>query len=124
MLVQLTDVICDTSFLIHIANTRIHNMDRLDSEIGPISFIVPNVVYVELDRLKGSDMQASRAVELASKYGTIDLGGDSYADAAIVRYVKKNGGMVATMDRKLKRTVKGAGGSVISVSNDRIVLEG
>lgn len=123
MLAQLTDVICDTSFLIHLAEVRIHNLDSIDTEIGDVSFVVPDVVMGELRRLSESESGATRALDAALRYGSVKLGDDMYADAAIVRHVRKNGGLVATLDRRLKRAVKDAGGSVISVSNDRIVLE-
>ena len=47
----MVDVICDTSFLIHIATKRIKNIDNLDVEIGSISFVVPEVVKKELLKL-------------------------------------------------------------------------
>lgn len=44
-------------------------------------------------------------------------------DDALVSYVKENGGIVATIDMELKSRIKKSGGSVLSVSNDKIVLE-
>ena len=44
-------------------------------------------------------------------------------DDALVLYVEKNGGIVATIDSKLKTRIKQSGGSVLSVSNDKIILE-
>ena len=38
-------------------------------------------------------------------------------------YVKENRGSIATMDKDLKNKVKNLGGSIISITNDRIVLE-
>jgi len=38
-------------------------------------------------------------------------------------FVEKNGGTVATMDRELKSKIKEVGGSVLSIHNDKIVLE-
>lgn len=37
--------------------------------------------------------------------------------------MKENGGIVATIDAKLKTRIKQSGGSVLSVSSDKIVLE-
>jgi hypothetical protein len=37
--------------------------------------------------------------------------------------VKKHGGIIGTMDKELKQKVKNVGGSIMSYSNDRIVLE-
>ena len=45
------------------------------------------------------------------------------ADLGILDFVEKNGGMVATMDRELKSKIKHVGGSVLSIHNDKIVLE-
>ncbi len=44
-------------------------------------------------------------------------------DDALVSYVKKNGGIVATIDIALKNRIKETGGSVLSIASDRIVLE-
>jgi len=50
----LVEVICDTSFLIHLATRRIKNIDNLDTEIGSISFVVPEVVKNELVKLQNN----------------------------------------------------------------------
>jgi uncharacterized protein len=44
-------------------------------------------------------------------------------DDALVYHVKKNGGIVATMDVELKRKIKENGGTILSLANDRIILE-
>jgi len=38
-------------------------------------------------------------------------------------YIKKQGGIVATMDKELKLIIKKLGGSILSISNNKIVLE-
>jgi hypothetical protein len=52
----------------------------------------------------------------------IEISGKS-VDDALVSYVQENGGIIATIDAKLKTRIKKSGGSVLSVSNDKIVLE-
>jgi rRNA-processing protein FCF1 len=44
-------------------------------------------------------------------------------DDALVSYVQKNHGIIATIDAELKRRIKENGGSILSVTNDRIILE-
>jgi rRNA-processing protein FCF1 len=44
-------------------------------------------------------------------------------DDALVSYVKEHGGIVATIDAELKMRIKKNGGSILSISSDRIVLE-
>jgi hypothetical protein len=71
----LVEVICDTSFLIHLSTRKIKNIDSVNTEIGQIQFVVPSVV------------------------------------------------IIATIDNELKNKIKKLGGSVMSFSNDKIVLE-
>ena len=121
----MVDVLCDTSFLIHIANRRIKNLDNLDVEIGYLTFVVPQVVKNELlklsnDQKKSQDIQAT--IEYIKNLKNIPIPGD-YADTAIMDYLSKNRIIVATMDKELKKKVKKSGNSIISISNDRIILE-
>lgn len=121
----MVDVICDTSFLIHLATNRIKNLSTIDTEIGNIRFIIPGIVIMELKKLL-DDKEKKGAVILTLDYiksfPTISLNGN-FADAALQSYIKKQGGIVATMDRELKSIIKKFGGSIISISNNKIVLE-
>ncbi|MCE2614348.1 MAG: twitching motility protein PilT [Nitrosopumilus sp. (ex Thoosa mismalolli)] len=121
----MVDVICDTSFLIHLATKRIFNLDRLDSEIGQISFQVPKVVKNELFELQKNPSKKQDilyTLEYIKKFKTIDLDG-SFADKEILDYIKENNVIVATMDKELKQQIKSKGRSIISFSNNRVILE-
>ncbi|MGI0101232.1 MAG: hypothetical protein ACREA7_01390 [Nitrosotalea sp.] len=49
-------VVCDTSFLMVLASKKIKNISRLDTEIGNLEFVVPDLVIDELTRIsKASD---------------------------------------------------------------------
>ena len=121
----MVEVVCDTSFLIHLATKRIKNISNLDIDIGPIVFLVPQVVLNELQKLK--DDPNKKQIVLATLDYIKDLKQISitgnFADKGIIEYIKKHGGFVGTLDKELKQKIKNAGGSVISFSNDRIVLE-
>ena len=121
----MVNVICDTSFLIHLATNRIKNLSTIDTEIGSIRFVVPSTVIMELENLL-NDREKKDAVIITLDYiksfPTISLGGN-FADAALQSYIKKQGGIVATMDKELKSIIKKSGGSIISISNNKIVLE-
>jgi len=52
----------------------------------------------------------------------LKISGDS-VDNALVAYVKKKGGIIATIDIELKKRIRENGGSILSVANDRIILE-
>jgi hypothetical protein len=121
----LVDVISDTSFLIHLSTHRITNISDLETEIGNLSFVVPEIVKKELEHL-AEDPDKNTAVmqtlDFIKDFKTNSITGKT-ADLGILDFVEKNGGMVATMDRELKTKIKDAGGSVLSMHNDKIVLE-
>jgi hypothetical protein len=121
----LVEVICDTNFLIHLATRRIKNIDNLDIEIGSITFVVPQVVKNELSELeknpkKTKDVQST--LNYIKNFKTIPILG-TFADKEILDYVSNNKVIVATMDKELKKQIKNLGSSIMSLSNDRIVLE-
>jgi len=121
----LVEVICDSSFLIHLATKKIKNIDTLETEIGQIQFIVPDVVRKELQQLcenKSKRQAVLSTLDFIKKLKILQISGN-YADESLISYVKKHGGIIATVDKELKNKIKKLGGSIISLSNDRIVLE-
>lgn len=125
MLEQLVNAISDTSFLIHLATHRITNLSDLETEIGRIEFIVPDIVIQELKHLsedKEKNKISTVTLDFIKDFKTNSITGKT-ADLGILDFVEKNGGMVATMDRELKSKIKEVGGSVLSIHNDKIVLE-
>ena len=47
-------VICDTSFLMILASKNIKNISNLETELGTIEFIVPDMVVEELGKISQS----------------------------------------------------------------------
>ena len=121
----MVEVICDTSFLIHLATQKIKNIDSVNTEIGQIQFVVPSIVLGELEKLSKTEekkQDATTTLEFAQNLKTIEISG-KFADQAIIDHIRNHGGMTATMDKELKNKIKSLNGSIISFSNDRIVLE-
>jgi len=121
----LVEVICDTSFLIHLSTHKIKNLDSVNTEIGQIQFVVPSVVLSELEKLSKTQDKKQDAIttlEFAQNLKTIEMSG-KFADQAIIDHVRNHGGITATMDKELKNKIKSLNGSIISFSNDKIVLE-
>ena len=121
----MVEVICDTNFLIHLATKRIKNLDFFDSEIGSLTFVVPNVVYYELEKLqnsktKGEDIK--KTLNLIKKFKRVSING-IYADREILELVKYKKCFVATMDKDLKKKIKNYGSNVLSLHNDKLILE-
>ena len=125
MLEQLVNAISDTSFLIHLATHRITNLSDLETEIGRIEFIVPDIVIQELKHLsedKEKNKISTVTLDFIKDFKTNSITGKT-ADLGILDFVEKNGGIVATMDKELKTKIKQVGGSVLSIHNYKIVLE-
>ena len=121
----MVEVLCDTNFLIHLATKRIKNIDNIDVEIGTLSFVVPRVVQDELFNLK-NDIKKKQDIldtlNFIKNFKIIPIHG-KFADKELINFVKKNGGIIGTMDKELKKEIKKNGGSIISFSNDKMVLE-
>jgi len=121
----LAEVICDTSFLIHLATRRIKNIDNIDVEIGQISFVVPQVVQNELSELiknPQKNQTVIATIDFIKNFKVVPISGN-FADKELINYVKKNHVVIGTMDKELKRQIKEHGSSIMSFSNDKIVLE-
>jgi hypothetical protein len=114
--VYLVEVICDTNFLIHLATKRIKNISNLETDIGQIQFVVPDVVVTELKKLSKKDekkREALTTLDFCNKLNKIPLSG-KFADEVLINHVKKHGGIIGTMDKELKQKVKNVGGSIMS----------
>ena len=121
----MVEVICDTSFLIHLATRRIKNIDNLDVEIGSISFVVPEVVKNELMKLQNNPekkQDIDKTLNFIKKFKIIPIQGN-FADKELLNYVKINRSIIGTMDKGLKKQIKQVGSSILSFSQDKIVLE-
>jgi len=121
----LVEVICDTNFLIHLATRRIKNIDNLDTEIGSISFTVPEVVKNELNKLQQipeKNKEITITLNFIKNFKIIPING-IYADQELINYVKNNRSIIGTMDKGLKNKIKKLDSSILSIHNDKIVLE-
>ena len=121
----MVEVICDTSFLIHLATKKIKNLSNIETEIGSINFVVPQIVIKELKHLLDDPDKKNiieKTLESIKSFKTNDIDCKT-ADLGILDFIKKQRGIVATMDKNLKIQIKESGGSVLSMHNDKIVLE-
>lgn len=121
----MVEVICDTSFLIHLATNRILNYERFDIDMGCLKFLVPNVVLNELLKLKEDKQKKwniEKTLEYIKNFKIIYINGN-FADKEILNFIKLNPSIVGTMDKELKKNIKNNGGTIISFHNDNLVLE-
>lgn len=125
MRAPLAEVICDTDFLIRLGAGRVRNLDSACAEIGDISFAVPRSVVSELEAMRsrpGKKAAAEDALARAEPMRLISQISSTPADDAIVEHVRRRGGTVATLDRRLRARVRRAGGSTLTLWQDKMVL--
>ena len=109
----------------HLATKRIKNISNVEIEIGQLKYVVPHVVMQELQKLRNDPNKKQSVLatlDFIKNFEIISIIG-KFADESIINYVKEHGGIVGTLDKELKQNIKNLGGSILSVSNDRIVLE-
>ena len=101
----------------HLATNTITNIDSIETEIGNLSFVVPEIVKKELEHLAedpDKNTAVSQTLEHIKNFKTNSITGKT-ADLGILDFVGINGGMVATMDKELKSKIKDVGGSILSI---------
>ena len=121
----MVEVICDTNFLIHLATKRIKNLDFIELDMGSLTYLVPNVVYRELEKLQNSTTKKEdikKTLDFIKKFQRIPIEG-IYADKEILDFVKSKKSFVGTMDKELKKKIKACGSNIISLHNDNLILE-
>ena len=121
----MVEVICDTNFLIHLATKRIKNLDSIELDMGSVTFLVPNVVYSELEKLQNSMTKKEdirKTLDFIKKFKRISING-VYADKEILDFVKSKKSFVGTLDKDLKKKIKASGSNIISLHNDNLILE-
>ena len=121
----MVEVICDTNFLIHLATRQIRNIDKIELDVGNLTFLIPTVVKNELLNLKKDkqkEFEIIKTLDFIKNFKTISING-TYADKEIINYTISVRCFVGTMDKKLKKEIKRNGSKIISFSNDNLILE-
>jgi uncharacterized protein len=124
------NVLCDTSFLMVLVSAPLKRMTKIEMELGRLTFLVPSVVIGELQRLETRagpkrSLIARTAIEIAnSRLRIVDIpnyGGK--VDEAILEFAMASNYAVATLDRNLKIALRRNNILIISLSNNRLVIE-
>jgi rRNA-processing protein FCF1 len=106
-------VVLDTNFLVYCAENKIDYACEIDGIMAEgFQLVVPSLVVSELEKLaktakKYSTKQAAiLALKLfeVNKVKILEVGA-RYADEAIIKMVKKEGAIVATIDAELRKKI-------------------
>ena len=121
-------VLCDTSFLIVLVSKPIKQLAKIESQLGRLDFLVPDIVKRELENLmenKGPKRSrlAKTALEVArASFRTVAVGPAKHVDDAIIEYAIENKCAVATIDTNLRRRLIANEVLVLTLSRDRLVI--
>ncbi len=98
---------------------------NLDLEIkkilGDVHIFVPSCILGELERLSRRRWEAKAALQLAEKYDIINV--EKLGDKGVLEAAKKLNAYVVTNDRALVKILKKEGLKVLSMKQNRLVIE-
>jgi rRNA-processing protein FCF1 len=121
-------VLCDTSFLMVLVSKPIRQLTKIESQLGGLDFLVPDIVEGELERLienagpKRSSL-AKTALKLArTRFKMVAVAGAKHVDDSIVQYAIANKCAVATIDTNLRRRLLANEVLVLTLSKDSLII--
>ncbi len=121
-------VLCDTSFLIVLVSKPLKQVAKIESQLGRLDFLVPDIVEGELEQLarnagpKRSGL-ARTALEISrAKFRTVAVAPAKHVDDSIVEYAMANKCTVATIDTNLRRRLIANKVLVLSLRKDNLII--
>ncbi|HUG95941.1 MAG TPA: hypothetical protein VMJ94_00225 [Nitrososphaera sp.] len=122
------EILCDTSFLMVLVSKPIKQVAKIESQLGRLDFLMPDVAEGELLRLaekagpKRSTL-ARTALELAkAKFKKVTVVKARHVDDSIIEYAIKHKCAVATIDTNLRRRLIANEVLVLTLSRDRLIV--
>ena len=122
------EILCDTSFLMVLVSKPIKQVAKVESQLGRLDFLVPDIVEDELARLEEKagpkrSTLAKTALALArAKFKTVAVAKARHVDDSIIEYAVRHGCAVATIDTNLRRRLISNEVLVLTLSRDRLVV--
>lgn len=121
-------VLCDTSFLMVLVSKPIKRVAKIESQLGRLDFLVPDIVEGELERLAQNagpkrSRLAKTALELGkAKFKTVAVAPAKHVDDSIIEYAMAQKCAVATIDTNLRRRLIANQVLVLSLSEDNFIV--
>ena len=106
----------------------IKRVAKIESQLGRLDFLVPDIVLRELERLAQyagpkRSLLAKTALELArAKFNTVAVAPAKHVDDSIIEYAMAQKCAVATIDTNLRRRLIANQVLVLSLSNDNLII--
>lgn len=106
----------------------IKQVARMESQLGRLDFLVPDIVEDELARLaqkagpKRSTLAKTALVLAKAKFKTVIVAKAHHVDDSIIEYAIKHTCAVATIDTNLRRRLIANEVLVLTLSRDRLIV--
>ena len=106
----------------------IKRVAKIESQLGRLDFLVPDIVQGELERLAQNagpkrSRLAKTALELAkAKFKTVAVAPAKHVDNSIIEYAMAQKCAVATIDTNLRRRLIANQVLVLSLSEDNFII--
>jgi rRNA-processing protein FCF1 len=111
-----------------IVSKPLKRVAKVESQLGRLDFLVPDIVEAELKRLAQNagpkrSRLAKTALELArAKFKTVAVAPAKHVDDSIIEYAMAQKCAVATIDTNLRRRLIANQILVLSLSNDNLIV--
>jgi uncharacterized protein len=121
-------ILCDTSFLMVLVSKPLKRVAKIESQLGRLDFLVPDIVEAELERLAQNagpkrSRLAKTALEIAKrKFPKVHVLPARHVDDSIIEYAMGQKCAVATIDTNLRRRLIANKVLVISLSKDNLII--
>jgi rRNA-processing protein FCF1 len=121
-------ILCDTSFLMVLVSKPLKRVAKIESQLGRLDFLVPDIVEAELERLAQNagpkrSRLAKTALEIAkSQLPKVHVLPARHVDDSIIEYAMTQKCAVATIDTNLRRRLIANKVLVISLSKDNLII--
>ena len=106
----------------------IKRVEKIESQLGRLEFLVPDIVEGELERLaKNAGPKRSRLAKTAlelkrAKFTTVAVAPAKHVDDSIIEYALTQRCAVATIDTNLRRRLISNQVLVLSLSKDNLII--
>jgi rRNA-processing protein FCF1 len=106
----------------------IKRLANIESQLGRLDFLIPDIVQVELERLAQNagpkrSRLAKTALELAKiKFSTVAVAPAKHVDDSIIEYAMAQKCAVATIDTSLRRRLIANQVLVLSLRKDNLII--
>ena len=121
-------ILCDTSFLMVLVSKPLKRVTKIESQLGRLDFLVPDIVEAELERLAQNagpkrSRLAKTALEIAKrKFIKVHVLPARHVDDSIIEYAMTQKCAVATIDTNLRRRLIANKVLVMSLSKDNLII--